>query len=262
MRKRCANKQNVKVIILAGSRDFGRCPVASQLPTALWPVAGKPALERLLISLVCQGIKQVTVCSNGDGSLLRGMLKLNNHLELKFLDEPLSVGTAGAIRDAAGNEKDALLVILPAGIVCPPRIDPLINAHRDGQADLTVMFNPTGENNRSLGEPAGIYVCNPSILEHIPKDGYFDIKEGLIPVMLRAGKTVRAAVLSHHVGNFRSRQEYLDAVSDYLDAAIALEADGSTPAGFVQVMTGTRETGGVFADRHCTHCFHKAPLRL
>jgi len=197
--------------------------VASRLPTALWPVAGKPALERLLISLVCQGIKQVTVCSNGDGSLLAESGHVDNNLELKFLDEPLSVGTAGAIRDAAGNEKDALLVILPAGIVCPPRIDPLISAHRDGQSDLAVMFNPTGGNDRSLGEPAGIYVCNPSILEHIPKDGYFDIKEGLIPAMIRAGKTVHAAVLPKHAGNFRSWQEYLDAVSDYLENTVNID---------------------------------------
>lgn len=32
------NKQLIKAIILAGSRDFGRCPIASRLPAALWPV--------------------------------------------------------------------------------------------------------------------------------------------------------------------------------------------------------------------------------
>ncbi len=163
------------------------------------------------------------ICSNGEGALLAESIHADNHLKLKFLDELLSVGTAGAIRDAAGDEKDALLVILPAGIVCPPKIDPLISAHRDGQSDLTVMFNPTGGNDRSLGEPAGIYVCNPSILEHIPQDGYFDIKEGLIPALIRADKTVRAAALPYHVGNFRSRQEYLDAVSDYLENAVNID---------------------------------------
>ncbi len=179
------SKQLIKVIILVGSRDFGRCPLTSRLPTALWPVVGKPVLEHLLTSLANQGIKQATICSNFAGSLLKESIHADNRLELNFLDEPLPVGTAGCIRDAAGNETDALdsrkagtLLVFPAGIMCPPKIDVLINAHRDGQSDLTVMFNPNHGDSKSLGKPAGIYVCQTSILKHIPKAGYFDIKEG------------------------------------------------------------------------------------
>ena len=232
MHEQSVNKQNTKVIILAGSRDFGRCPLTSRLPTALWPVVGKPVLERLLTSLADQGIKQVIICSNGDGSLLEESIHAENRLELNFLDESLPVGTAGCIRDAAGDETDALgshkaetLLVFPAGIIRPPKIDVLINAHRDGQSDLTVMLNPDCGNGKSLGEPAGIYVCRTGILKHIPKAGYFDIKEGLIPEMLRAGKTVHVATLPNHAGNFRDRQEYLYAIANYLEGAPKLNAD-------------------------------------
>ncbi|MCX5638271.1 MAG: hypothetical protein NTX52_11355, partial [Planctomycetota bacterium] len=64
-----AGKSTVKAIILAGNHNFGRCPVGTHLPAALWPVAGKTVIERLLISLANQGIKQVTICSSGDGAL-------------------------------------------------------------------------------------------------------------------------------------------------------------------------------------------------
>ena len=47
---------HIKVIILAGGRDFGRDLLAADLPTALWPVVGKPALQRLLDSLADQGV--------------------------------------------------------------------------------------------------------------------------------------------------------------------------------------------------------------
>jgi exosortase len=87
------------------------------------------------------------------------------------------------------------------------------------------MFNPDCGNGKSLGEPAGIYVCNPAILEYIPEDGYFDIKEGLIPEMLRAGKTVYAATLPKHAGNFRIRREYLYAITNYLQNSPKLDAD-------------------------------------
>lgn len=57
---------HIKAIILAGSHDFGYDPVASRLPPALWPIAGKPVIEHLLISLADQGIKQATICSGGE----------------------------------------------------------------------------------------------------------------------------------------------------------------------------------------------------
>lgn len=225
MHKQSTNRQNITAIILAGRRDFGRCPLASRLPTALWPVVGKPVLDRLLISLANQGVKQVVICSNGDGSLLTESIHADNRLEVKFLDEKLPSGTAGCVRDAASSETDELLVVFPASMICPPKIDMLINAHRDGQSDLTVMFNPGHGNGKMLGEATGIYICETSVLEHIPKEGYFDIKEGLIPAMLLDGKTVHMAVLPNHVGNFRDWRGYLYAIANYLENAPKLSED-------------------------------------
>ncbi|MGB2809071.1 MAG: exosortase [Sedimentisphaerales bacterium] len=225
MGKHCGSKQNIKAIILAGSRDFGRCPLASRLPTALWPIAGKPAIEHLLFSLAKQGRERAVICSNGDGLLLAESIHADKRLELKFLDEQLPSGTAGCIRDAAGSEMDELLLVLPASMICLPKIDVLIKAHREGRSDLTVMFNPGHGNDKMLGEGAGIYICETSILEHIPKEGYFDIKEGLIPEMLRVGKTVHTAVLPNHAGNFRDWRGYLCAIANYLENSPKLNAD-------------------------------------
>ncbi len=255
MSKCCTSQQNIEVIILAGCRDFGRCPLASRLPTALWPVVGKPVIEHLLTSLAKQGIKKATICSNGDGSLLAESIQTDSHIELTFLDEPLPAGTAGCIRDATNGETDVLLLVFFADMICPPEISKLINAHRDAQSDLTVMFNPDHTNGKSpalphvflsedrnggdgalIGEPArrgevsrrspaGIYICETSILEHIPEQGYFDLKEGLIPELLRAGKTIRTAILPHHVGSFRDRQGYLYAIANYLENAPKLNSN-------------------------------------
>ena len=225
MHKQSIKRQNIKAIILAGSRDFGRCPLASRLPTALWPLAGKPAIEHLLVHLVKQGIDRAVICSNGDGSLLAESIHANNRLELKFLDEQLPSGTAGCVRDVACGETDELLLVLPASMICPPKIDVLINAHHKGQSDLTVMFNPGHSNGKLMGESAGIYICETSALEHIPIEGYFDIKEGLIPKLLHAGKTVHTAVLPNYVGNFRDRREYLYAIANYLENTPKLDTD-------------------------------------
>jgi exosortase len=257
---------NAKAVILVGGRDFNRCPLASRLPTALWPVAGKPVLERLLAHLADQGIARATVCSNGEGSLLAESIRLDDRLQVTFEDEPLPVGTAGSLRCAAKDGTEALLLMFPGSTVCPPKIDMLINAHREGRSDLTVMLNPGGVDASSGGQASGIYVCNSSVLEHIPKAGYFDIKEGLIPEMLRAGKSVHAARLPNHAGNFRDRQGYQLAMANYLadarrldvgmayrndtparDVWIAEHADvdpGARLCGPVVVMDGARISSG------------------
>ncbi len=209
------NKENIIAVILAGNHEFGLCPVRSKLNSALWPVAGKSVLERLLISLAKQGVRKAIICSNGDATLIQQSVCLdsNHNLNIEFLDEPLPVGTAGCIRDAADDDSRQLLLVLPACIVNPPIIEPLLQAHLSGKSDLTVALNP------DPGNPAGIYICSRSLKNLIPKQGYFDIKEGLIPAMLSADKTINTVTVPNDVGNFHDWQQYLYEVSKYLQNA-------------------------------------------
>lgn len=211
-------RHKIKAIILAGNGDFGRCPLASHLPAALWPIAGKPALEYLIQHLWRQGIKQTVICSNGNARQLNESIASTCSMELKFLDEPLPAGTAGCLRDAADDWTDTLLV-LPAGIISPPNIDMLIHTHLANKSDMTVVFQHGSKEDTSSWHTAEIYICERGVLDYIPKEGYCDIKEGLIPVMVRAGKTIHAATLSKTSGKFRDRAQYLRAIAQYLDNA-------------------------------------------
>ncbi|MFH1371556.1 MAG: exosortase [Planctomycetota bacterium] len=217
----CLGEQDIKAIILAGSCDFRRCAIASRLPMALWPVVGKGVLEQLIRSIAEQGVRHMTICSNGDSSILKETLDVGKFrdLDVRFLDEPLPVGTAGAVRDAVNGNTDELLLVFFGTIVCPPDIGLLITAHRNQEADLTVALNPASEGDETNGGSVNGYVCNPSVLEYIPAEGYYDIKESLIPEMIRLGKRVRCATLQHSVGNFHNRQGYLNAISNYLESA-------------------------------------------
>ena len=211
------NKENIKAVILAGGCDVrsylvGQCP-----PTSLWPVAGKSVIERLIDNLSKQGIKQAVICYNGDGAALIESINFDNCIDIEFINESLPLGPAGCIRAASDKDDDGLLLVFSANMVCPVDIDMIIEAHLAGRADMTVMFNPADKNSKSPGETAGIYVCELNVLEHIPQEGYFDIKEGLIPEMLRAGKAVHAASLVWQAGNFRNWQEYLFAIEAYLE---------------------------------------------
>jgi exosortase len=93
----------------------------------------------------------------------------------------------------------------------------LIEAHYRSQCELTVVLNPAGCNGKSNGQSTGIYVCEPTVLKYIPAEGYYDIKESLIPAMIRAGRNIYAARLSTLAGSFRNYSEYLCAVSRHLE---------------------------------------------
>ena len=218
MSKNFKDKRDIKAIILDSGCDFGRCPLASRLPTALWPVFDKPAIEHLLLRLSDYGVRQTVICSNCDDATVRNAVSVNNyHMDLKFSESSLPTGTAGCIRDAVRQDCDSLLLVLPASMVNIPDIETLIEAHYHGQCELTVVLNPADENGRPSGESTGIYVCEPTVLEHIPAEGYYDIKESLIPAILRAGKNIYAARLSVPVGGFRNYSEYLSAIFYHLE---------------------------------------------
>ncbi len=212
-------KQHIKAVILVGSRDFGRCPLASRLQRALWPVGDKSVLQRLIDHIANQGVHKFVICGNSEVSHLPQQLVLGDHLDVTFLSEPLPRGTAGCILDAADSNDDELLFVFHAGIVSPPDIDIMAEAHHEANADMTIMFNPA-TNGGGLGDTtAQIYICEHTVVEHIPKAGYCDIKEGLIGELVRAGKTVHAAQMPKNAGNFRSWRQYLTAAADFLEKA-------------------------------------------
>jgi exosortase len=209
------NRGIVKAVILAGGRDFGRCPMASLLPPPLWPIEGTPVLLRLLSQLAASGVKQAVVCGADDNELYGNIVKGKVDLDVSFLEEPLPIGTAGCIRDAAGNDKHQMLLVFPATIISLPHIEWLLNTHAELNADLTVFVN-TPYNNCDGPQIADIYLCGPQTLNHIPTAGYFDIKEGFIPALWRADKSIKVAALQKPVRAFHNAAGYLSAVCDYL----------------------------------------------
>jgi exosortase len=202
--------KNFKAVILVGSRDFGRCPLASRLNRALWPVFGQPAIQRLLDQLRKQGIERFVVSCENRTEKIENSVTLSGDASVIFRHERLPRGPAGCIFDAA-EESDELFLVIPAGIVNPPDVSELISLHADGKADMTVFLNPSQGENQEPKE-SRMYLCNRSVLECIPEAGFFDLKEGLVPAMVHSGKRIHGAQISECPGNFRNWRQYLAAV--------------------------------------------------
>ncbi len=221
-----AEQDSVTVVILAGSRDFGRCPIASRLPASLWPVLGQPALVRVIKNLAAQGFREVCVCSEGGVGSFKKLVVEDLGVKLRFLEEPFRAGTAGCIRDAVGSRTKKLIVVVPAAMVSPPDINTIVRAHLRQKADLTAVLSSRRQD--LLETSTGIYVCNPTVIGNIPECGYCDIKEWLIPELVRSGKIVKEIDLSPDIGSFRDAPGYMCAVSDYIRRQQCLDAEVSS----------------------------------
>lgn len=216
-RKRMTNKDrlqelDIRAVVLVGGRDFGRCPLAAHLPAALWPIGDRPVLVRLLDSLADEGITRAAVCCAVDTVAEVESACRESRLATSIVAEELISGTGGCLRDAVSSDPGDLIIVLSGSTVVPPVVADLVDAHRSGGADMTVVFNPPGPDEASPGPAAEIFLCRPQVIGHIPCGGYSDIKEGVIPAILRAGGTVRPLVLEQQVGNFHDHRGYLDAI--------------------------------------------------
>jgi exosortase len=225
---------DIRTVVLVGRQDFGRCPLAAHLPMALWPIAGRPALERLLDHLAEEGIRRVVVCSENDISEYIEPVRQRHRLKITTLNEDLSGGTAGCLRDAVGSDAGDLIMVFSGSMASPPPLRGLIESHHLHGADLTMVFNPGPSDGGAPGAPAEIYLCKPDVLRLIPAGGYSDIKEGLIPSILRAGGVVRPFVLTEEVGSFHDRSGYLHAVSMHLTGCSGSDVV-ETPSGRFQI---------------------------
>lgn len=209
-------KDRLKVVIMVGRPDFGRCPVATRLNRAMWPLSGRPVLQRLIERMTDQGAQQLVVCGSEDIPSIRDRIEVPPRVEIAFRQERLPRGSAGCIFDAARADRDNLILVLPATMTCPPDLDTLIRDHCGQGAPMTVFFDPADDPDGEAVPEAQIYACQPSVLKYIPAEGYCDIKEGLVPKLIQADLPVASVRLKERSGSYTNWNEYMGAVGDWL----------------------------------------------
>jgi mannose-1-phosphate guanylyltransferase len=189
-----AATQSTRGVILAGQYAWKDSTFDALCPRPLLPVANQPLFSYALLWLHEGGLHQVTVCANRDTRTVGARLQeyVPPDLDLELLEDPVPRGPAGCVRDAAG---DAETLVVVGGTTVPlPNLGALLASHRASGAALTLVVHPepSGDGVPRRHVPAGIYVFERRALEHVPKRGFCDIKESLIPRLYRAGERTMA----------------------------------------------------------------------
>src|SRR4030088_769241 len=186
-------------------------PCPSRRPKPLVPVVGLPVMEHILNLLRDHGITDVVVTLAYLGAEIR------NHfgdvsdfgMSVEYVVEDSPLGTAGSVKTAAHLLDDTFLVI-SGDALTDIDLTWVIEEHRRRQSHASIVLksvpnpleygvvvtDPDGRVRRFLEKPSwgevfsdhgntGIYVIEPSVLEHIKPDIAVDWSSDVSPRMLR-----------------------------------------------------------------------------
>jgi mannose-1-phosphate guanylyltransferase/phosphomannomutase len=254
----------VKAVVMAGGEGTRLRPLTSNQPKPMVSIVGKPCMEHILELLRSHGMSEVIVTVAflpqairsyfGDGESL-GM-------ELQYSVEESPLGTAGSVRLAADKLDDTFLVI-SGDALCDIDLTKLVEFHKERGAAVTIglksVDNPLefgivvtdeeGKIERFLEKPSwgqvfsdtintGIYVLEPEVLRHVPRDRPYDFSKELFPLLLEMGRPLYGYVCEGYWQDIGNLDQYRQANFDALDGLVALDVPGIRLRGNIWVGEG------------------------
>ena len=223
-------------IVLAGTFAWSNSTFDRLAPRPLVPVAHRPLISFSLVWLQQAGIKSIAVCANRNSRGVQTTLlrHSSDDLDLSYFEDAMPRGAAGCMRDAAVASDSQTFVVLDGCMVPELDLDDLLRTHHASGAIATVVVSP--ERRRGEGSPlqvpAGIYVFERRAIDMVSRHGFVDIKEHLIPRLVKAGERIVPYIFRADMPRVLNTETYL-ATHEHVTQVIAASRSGLfLPAGY------------------------------
>ncbi|EAI6710553.1 CBS domain-containing protein [Campylobacter upsaliensis] len=196
------------VILMAGGLGSRLKELTKETPKPMLKVGKKPILENIIQRLHTQGFEKFIFCVNYKRQIIEDYFKKGEEFDIKisYIKERKKLGTAGAL-SLIRQKIEQSFVVMNADILTELDFNELLKAHQKSGALMSVCVRefhhqvPYGVIKQKNGfithieeKPmqsflvsAGIYVCEPQILELLEKNIYLDMPE-LIQKVMQKGK--------------------------------------------------------------------------
>jgi NDP-sugar pyrophosphorylase family protein len=254
----------MKAILLAGGKGTRLRPLTVHTPKPIVPILNRPFLyyqidllkqvpeiDEVILSLNYQPRRIEEVFGEGEGLGVR----------LRYVVEPMPLGTAGAVRYAGDALKESV-VVFNGDVLTEVDLAAVLRLHRERNAKATIVLTPVenprayglvetdshGNVKRFLEKPgedeitcntinAGIYVLEPDTFDRIPKDTAWSIERSFFPSLIERGETFVAYVYDGYWIDIGTPAKYLQVHRDIMDGRY------SAPPFGVGVAVGARRCG-------------------
>ena len=200
-----AKRLDVSVAILAGGFGTRLRPVIADRPKVLAAVQGRPYLTFLLEQLRAASVEEVLLLTGFKAEQVRGTLGENHAgMRIVYSEEPVPLGTAGAIRWALPKLSAATVLLLNGDSYCDVNLAAFRDFHLDCAAQASLVLARTSracrfgnvcvdshnqvkrfeEKAAAQGTDwinAGIYLMERGLIEEIPVGRPLYLERDLFP---------------------------------------------------------------------------------
>lgn len=206
----------MKALLLVGGKGTRLRPLTIHTPKSIVPIFNRPFLS-YQIELLKQipEIDEIILSLNYQPRRIEELFGDGKDfgVKLRYVVEPVPLGTAGAVRYAGESLTDSVLVF-NGDVITQIDLAAVVALHRQRKALATIVLTPVdnpsayglvetdsdGNVRRFLEKPkpeeitcntinAGIYVLEPSTFDRIPKDTAWSIERSFFPSLVERGDT-------------------------------------------------------------------------
>ena len=235
----------MKAILLAGGKGTRLRPLTIHTPKPIVPIFDRPFLQfQLDLIKKVSEIDEVILSLNyqprrieeifGDGG--------DTGLSLRYMVEPAPLGTGGAIKYAATNLRESV-VVFNGDVLTEIDLAAVIALHRERRAKATIVLTPVDnpsayglvENDaqgnvlRFLEKPdpqqitcdtinAGIYVLEPDTFDRIPSDVPWSIERSYFPSLIERSETFVSYVYKGYWIDIGTHEKYMQVHRDIMNS--------------------------------------------
>jgi NDP-sugar pyrophosphorylase family protein len=234
----------MKAILLAGGKGTRLRPLTVHTPKPIVPIFNRPFLyyqidllrqvpeiDEVILSLNYQPRRIEEIFGDGGGL----------GLKLRYVVEPMPLGTAGAVR-YAGDSLTESVVVFNGDVLTQVDLAAVLAMHRERKAKATIVLTPVenprayglvetdagGNIQRFLEKPgedeitcntinAGIYVLEPDTFDRIPRETAWSIERSFFPSLIERGETFVAYVHDGYWIDIGTPAKYLEVHRDIMD---------------------------------------------
>lgn len=198
-------------LILCGGLGTRFRSVSSDIPKALALIQDKPFVDLLLDTLLTQGFRRIVLATGYLGNQVANHIEQRNDAEYIISQEPVPLGTGGAIKHAESHLRSDLVLILNGDSYIDMSLHALLTFHHHHQADMTLTLSSVtlgkdygnvllSEDQQVTGFSeksdeiktnlinAGVYCLKRSLLSHMRSKKVFSLETDCIPYWVLSHK--------------------------------------------------------------------------
>lgn len=202
---------SVTAAILVGGLGTRLRPVVADRPKVLADVRGRPFLAYLLDQVAAAGLRDVVLCTGYLAEQIRAEFgETYRHVRLLYSQEPLRLGTAGALRLALPLFMPSTVLAMNGDSICEVDLEAFWAWHCEQRANASLvlakvcdagrygqvrvdasgavsLFEEKGEPNSAGWVNAGIYLLSCASLRSIPTDREVSLEREIFPSWIGQG---------------------------------------------------------------------------